>query len=109
MIPPADSTSPFYSFSLKALHYSSEAFRAGDKERGFETFKCVFPAFQYKVYKQLWIDKGSPEGCFEYGRDAFHDENGYSSTVAEKAVAIDKLREIHYTWRHPYECTWTGH
>lgn len=41
------------------------------------------------IYGQMWNIKGRPQNMPEYGRLCFNDGNGFSSTLREKASAID--------------------
>jgi hypothetical protein len=78
-----------YRYSVNMLNSSSQAFKNYDKQKGFEDFKYVYPSHQHKVYEQIWVDRGMPQGNPEYGNQTFNDTNGLSSTMQEKAEAID--------------------
>jgi hypothetical protein len=74
---------------MNHLNAASGQFRNGNKSLGLENFRYVPSTHQNKVYEQLWIDKNSPKGNPEFGRQAFHDTTGLYSTVQEKAKAIE--------------------
>ncbi len=77
--------------AVHVLNSSSEAFKSNDRERGFKEFQYVPTAFQNNVYEQLWINRGQPQGNLFYGQHSFHDQYNHSSTLPEKAEAIDKF------------------
>lgn len=81
----------YYDHWMSSLASSSQAFKNYDKEKGFKEFRLVYPTFQNKVYEQLWIKRGSPQGILDYGKHSFHDQFGHSSTLIEKAGAIDSF------------------
>jgi hypothetical protein len=80
-------------FSLKTLNLSSNSFKSNDAHNGFMYFDSCLPHDRNKVYEQIWIDRGMPQGNPEYGRHTFRDEYDHYSTMQEKAIAIDRYVE----------------
>ena len=82
--------------SIQFLRGSLEAFNEGDRTKGLCIFGSLNPSSSehaHKIYKFLCIIKKKPLENPEYGRYAFHDINGLSSTVQEKAKAISQYLE----------------
>lgn len=78
-------------YSYRSLGWASDRFKEGNRTRGFEHFHQAFRPHQNKVYEQIWIDRGRPQGNAKYVRQTFHDTDGLSSTMQEKAAAIDRF------------------
>ena len=77
------------------LKWASDFFRCGNADEGKRFFKLVCSKphdIEYKVYQKLWrIKSGVPQGDPEFGRKTFHDRDGLSSSLEEKAQAIDRV------------------
>lgn len=71
------------------LYSSAEAFNSGNEQLGIQNFRSVKEVHKGKVYEQLWVDRGRPQGNFHYGEQAFNETNGLYSTNYEKAMAIN--------------------
>ncbi len=81
--------------SWRTLRSSAISFRAGEKTQGFQKFNSANLDHRNKVYEQLALDHGMSYLGQRYGRQAFHEANGRSSTLEGKASSIDTyLREV---------------
>jgi preprotein translocase subunit Sss1 len=80
--------------SIKFLQGSLEGFRKGNKAEGFVFFGVVQTSpfhHDHAIYRLMWNLKHRPfTGDCEYGRHAFHDTHGLSSTIREKVAVIDQ-------------------
>jgi hypothetical protein len=72
------------------LETASHKFHDNNRDEGFNNFQLVSIPSQHKVYEQIWIDRGTPEGDLQYGEHAFKDCCGQYSSNREKAESIDR-------------------
>jgi hypothetical protein len=76
------------------LKFSADRFRCDNTPEGLQFFGLVCDTpreLEHKVYKQMWKVKGRIAGNDEFGRKAFHNQDGLSSSSLEKAQAIDRV------------------
>lgn len=78
------------------LNFTSELFSAGRRENGLELFARVGDGPKHQVYGKLWLIRGSPPGIDRFGERAFNDSSGYSSSLGEKAQAINHYLRDRY-------------
>lgn len=73
------------------LHIASRLFLHNSEQTGFSVFNQTQKTLKNRVFEELWIIRGSPQGNPLYGEEAFLHTRGGFSTAKLKARAIQRL------------------